>query len=62
MCNFAQIKVSLFWQVLDLPEGKVKFISEMRFISESTKERVPCYRVLDDNGKLIMSSNYAEVG
>uniref|UniRef100_A0A6N2KUP2 3-methyl-2-oxobutanoate dehydrogenase (2-methylpropanoyl-transferring) n=1 Tax=Salix viminalis TaxID=40686 RepID=A0A6N2KUP2_SALVM len=40
-------------QFLDFPGGKVAFTSEMRFISESPKERIPCYRVLDDDGQLI---------
>jgi hypothetical protein len=34
---------------------------EMRFISESTEERVQCYRVLDNDGQLIMCSNFKKV-
>ncbi|XP_068647452.1 2-oxoisovalerate dehydrogenase subunit alpha 2, mitochondrial [Aristolochia californica] len=42
-------------QVLDFPGGTVTLISDMKFMSES-KERVPCYRVLDDNGQQISRS------
>ncbi|GAB4848249.1 hypothetical protein Ancab_002916 [Ancistrocladus abbreviatus] len=38
-------------QVLDFPGGKIGMTSELRFISESNDRRVPCYRVLDDNGR-----------
>ncbi|XP_050241674.1 2-oxoisovalerate dehydrogenase subunit alpha 2, mitochondrial-like [Quercus robur] len=48
-------------QVLDFPGGKVAFTPEMRFISESPVERVHCYRVLDDNGQVIMSSKFKQV-
>ncbi|XP_020680288.1 2-oxoisovalerate dehydrogenase subunit alpha 2, mitochondrial isoform X2 [Dendrobium catenatum] len=48
-------------QVLDFPGGKVTFISEMRFLSESTGERISCYRVLDDNGQTISGSSFKEV-
>ncbi|KAI9164685.1 hypothetical protein LWI28_000288 [Acer negundo] len=48
-------------QVLDFPGGKVAFTPEMKFISESSEERVPCYRVLDDNGQLITSSSFVQV-
>ncbi|EEF46052.1 2-oxoisovalerate dehydrogenase, putative [Ricinus communis] len=40
-------------KILDFPVGKIAFTPEMRFISESPEERIPCYRVLDDNGQLI---------
>lgn len=43
-------------QFLDFPGGQVAFTPEMRFISESRKERIPCYRVLDDDGQLIQGS------
>ncbi|KAH8507619.1 hypothetical protein H0E87_009967 [Populus deltoides] len=43
-------------QFLDFPGGQVAFTPEMRFISESPKERIPCYRVLDDDGQLIQGS------
>ncbi|XP_010546329.1 PREDICTED: 2-oxoisovalerate dehydrogenase subunit alpha 2, mitochondrial [Tarenaya hassleriana] len=49
-------------QALDFPGGKVPFTPEMRFISESSKERVPCYRVLDENGGQIPNSQFVQVG
>ncbi|BAT78736.1 hypothetical protein LR48_Vigan04g167900 [Vigna angularis] len=48
-------------QAIDFPGGKVGFTSEMRFISETAQKRVPCYRVLDDNGELVKYSNYVQV-
>ncbi|KAJ4715352.1 2-oxoisovalerate dehydrogenase subunit alpha 2, mitochondrial-like [Melia azedarach] len=48
-------------QFLDFPGGKVAFTPEMRFISESSDERIPCYRVLDDNGQPIFGSSFVEV-
>ncbi|CAL0319450.1 unnamed protein product [Lupinus luteus] len=48
-------------QGIDFPGGKVAFTSEMRFISDSDHKRVPCYRVLDDNGEIMKFSNYVEV-
>jgi len=48
-------------QVMDFPGGKVAFTPEIQFISESDKERVPCYRVLDDNGQLITNSQFVQV-
>ncbi|XP_021718149.1 2-oxoisovalerate dehydrogenase subunit alpha 2, mitochondrial-like [Chenopodium quinoa] len=38
---------------MDFPGGKVMFTSQMSFIAESGKTRVPCYRVLNDSGELI---------
>ncbi|KAK9058284.1 hypothetical protein SSX86_023124 [Deinandra increscens subsp. villosa] len=38
-------------QVLDFPGGKVKFTQKLIFTSNSTEERVHCYRVLDENGQ-----------
>lgn len=49
-------------QALDFPGGKVPYTPEMRFIPESTEERVPCYRVCDDNGEIIMGSDLVLVG
>ncbi|KAK4370482.1 hypothetical protein RND71_009957 [Anisodus tanguticus] len=40
-------------QTLNFPGGKVPITSQMRFISESSEKRLPCYRVLDDDGYLI---------
>ncbi|KAE9604173.1 putative oxidoreductase [Lupinus albus] len=48
-------------QVVDFPGGTVKFIPEMRFITESFVERTPCYHVLDDNGQTISGSNFVQV-
>ncbi|XP_022768045.1 2-oxoisovalerate dehydrogenase subunit alpha 1, mitochondrial-like [Durio zibethinus] len=47
---------------LDFPGGKVTYTSEMNFITESSRMRVPCYRVLDDNGELIMGGDFQQVG
>ncbi|MED6145630.1 hypothetical protein PIB30_027067 [Stylosanthes scabra] len=47
-------------QVIDFPGGTVKFIPEMRFISESSQERIPCYRVLDDDGQPL-ANNFVQV-
>ncbi|KDP39402.1 hypothetical protein JCGZ_03684 [Jatropha curcas] len=48
-------------QVLDFPGGKVAFTPEVRFLFGSTEERIPCYRVLDDNGQLIENINFTGV-
>ncbi|XP_045816154.1 2-oxoisovalerate dehydrogenase subunit alpha 1, mitochondrial-like isoform X2 [Trifolium pratense] len=48
-------------QVIDFPGGKVAFTSEMRFISDTSHKRVPCYRVLDDNGELMTHTNHVQV-
>ncbi|KAG5525168.1 hypothetical protein RHGRI_031746 [Rhododendron griersonianum] len=48
-------------QALDFPGGTVPFTPEMRFISEASRERIPCYQVLDDNGNLIMHSSFVQV-
>ncbi|CAI0395834.1 unnamed protein product [Linum tenue] len=41
-------------QGLDFPGGHVSYTHSLNFISNSsTQNRVPCYRVLDDNGVLI---------
>ncbi|XP_028757595.1 2-oxoisovalerate dehydrogenase subunit alpha 1, mitochondrial [Neltuma alba] len=48
-------------EAIDFPGGKVEFTSEMRFIPESAEKRVPCYRVLDDDGVPMPDSNYAQV-
>ncbi|KAK7350896.1 hypothetical protein VNO77_09935 [Canavalia gladiata] len=48
-------------KVIDFPGGAVKFIPEMRFISESPQERIPCYRVLDDNGQPILGHNFVQI-
>jgi len=48
-------------QGIDFPGGTVEFIPELKFISESVKERIPCYRVLDDNGQPIVGHNFVQV-
>ncbi|KAH7567969.1 hypothetical protein ACOSP7_009712 [Xanthoceras sorbifolium] len=48
-------------QSLEFPGGKVTYTSEMTFISESQEKRVPCYRVLDDNGDLLLGSHLQQV-
>ncbi|KAM6589319.1 hypothetical protein CsatA_011924 [Cannabis sativa] len=48
-------------QVLDFSGGKISFTPELKFISESPEERVPCYRVLDNNGQIILGSTYVQV-
>ncbi|XP_022766325.1 2-oxoisovalerate dehydrogenase subunit alpha 1, mitochondrial-like [Durio zibethinus] len=48
-------------QALDFPGGKVPYTSEMTFISGSFDQRIPCYRVLDDDGELIRDSDFEKV-
>ncbi|XP_054798735.1 2-oxoisovalerate dehydrogenase subunit alpha 1, mitochondrial-like [Prosopis cineraria] len=48
-------------EVIDFPGGKVAFTSEMRFTPESAEKRVPCYRVLDDDGVPMPYSKYVQV-
>ncbi|CAO2831075.1 unnamed protein product [Amaranthus hypochondriacus] len=43
-------------KALDFPGGKVGITSEMKFISETNGNRVECYRVLGDDGRLLKSS------
>ncbi|XP_047050252.1 2-oxoisovalerate dehydrogenase subunit alpha 2, mitochondrial-like [Lolium rigidum] len=49
-------------QVVDFPGGKLSFVGEMNFVPESKRERIKCYRVLDDDGGIIYSSRFQEVG
>lgn len=51
----------MFRQVVDFPGGKVAFIAEMEFLAELSKERINCYRVLDDDGQTISGSSFKEV-
>lgn len=46
---------------MDFPGSKVSFTPEIHFISESNEERVPCYRVLDDNGQQLPNSQFVPV-
>ncbi|TYI82945.1 hypothetical protein E1A91_D05G257000v1 [Gossypium mustelinum] len=48
-------------QSVDFPGGKVSYTSEMSFISESSQTRVPCYRVLEDDGDLISDCDFQQV-
>lgn len=48
-------------QAIDFPGGNVKFIPQMNFLSESQQHRVPCYRVLDDNGEPIFGTDFLQV-
>ncbi|KEH35602.1 2-oxoisovalerate dehydrogenase E1 component, alpha subunit [Medicago truncatula] len=48
-------------QVIDFPGGNLKFIPQMTFLSESQQHRVPCYRVLDDNGEPIFGTDFVQV-
>ncbi|KAM7529051.1 hypothetical protein LguiB_032461 [Lonicera macranthoides] len=47
---------------LNFPGGNVKFTSDLRFIPESSEERVHCFRVLDDNGLPLISTNSIQIG
>lgn len=49
------------YQVLNFPGGEVKFTPEMKFIPQSSTERIRCYRVLDDNGQPITNRNFVQV-
>ncbi|CAH2036642.1 unnamed protein product, partial [Thlaspi arvense] len=48
-------------QELNFPGGKVGYTSEMKFIPGSTSRRIPCYRVLDEDGKIIPDSDFIPV-
>ncbi|XP_010459854.1 PREDICTED: 2-oxoisovalerate dehydrogenase subunit alpha 1, mitochondrial-like [Camelina sativa] len=48
-------------QELDFPGGNVGCTSEMKFIPESSSRRIPCYRVLDEDGRIIPNSDYFPV-
>ncbi|CAN6903078.1 unnamed protein product [Brassica oleracea] len=48
-------------QELDFPGGKLGSTSKMKFIPESSPLRVPCYRVLDEDGRIIPDSDYIPV-
>ncbi|KAL3638872.1 hypothetical protein CASFOL_016779 [Castilleja foliolosa] len=48
-------------QGMDFPGGRVTFTPQMECISESSEKRVPCYRVLDDNGYTITGSIFEQV-
>ncbi|KAL6515481.1 hypothetical protein OROHE_018515 [Orobanche hederae] len=46
---------------MDFPGGRVTFTSQMKFITQSPEERVPCYRVLDDDGCPVPNSIFEQV-
>ncbi|CAN4121145.1 unnamed protein product [Withania somnifera] len=48
-------------QVMDFPGGKVPVTPQMKFISESSEKRLPCYRVVDDDGYPIPGTIFEEV-
>ncbi|XP_024972530.1 2-oxoisovalerate dehydrogenase subunit alpha 1, mitochondrial-like [Cynara cardunculus var. scolymus] len=48
-------------QGVDFPGGRVAFTSEMSFLPESSEKRVQCYRVLDDNGYPLSSTQFKHV-
>lgn len=54
------IHISLL-QILDFPGGKIKFTPSMRFIPESAEERIPCYRVIGEDGKALDYNNLVQV-
>ncbi|KAL9234217.1 hypothetical protein vseg_009112 [Gypsophila vaccaria] len=43
-------------QGMDFPGGRVMYTSHMSFIPEAAETRVPCYRVLNDNGEPILDN------
>ncbi|KAF3679262.1 2-oxoisovalerate dehydrogenase subunit alpha 2, mitochondrial [Capsicum annuum] len=47
-------------QVMDFPGGKVPITTQMKFIAESSEKRLPCYRVLDDDGYPIPGAIFEE--
>ncbi|WOG97492.1 hypothetical protein DCAR_0416832 [Daucus carota subsp. sativus] len=40
----------------DFPGGKVPFTTKIKFTDDSSKDRIPCYRILDNCGQQIRSS------
>ncbi|XP_009757208.1 2-oxoisovalerate dehydrogenase subunit alpha 1, mitochondrial isoform X1 [Nicotiana tabacum] len=48
-------------QVMDFPGGQLPITPQMKFIAESSEKRLPCYRVLDDDGYPIPGSIFEEV-
>ncbi|KAL8133767.1 2-oxoisovalerate dehydrogenase subunit alpha 1, mitochondrial-like [Apium graveolens] len=41
----------------DFPGGQVPFTTDMKFIAGSSKDRIHCYRILDNSDHQILSSN-----
>ncbi|MCE0482365.1 hypothetical protein HAX54_041052 [Datura stramonium] len=48
-------------QTLNFPGGRVPITPRMKFISELSEKRLPCYRVLDDDGYLIPGTIFEQV-
>ncbi|XP_071716282.1 2-oxoisovalerate dehydrogenase subunit alpha 2, mitochondrial-like [Rutidosis leptorrhynchoides] len=48
-------------QDINFPGGPVPFTHEMRFLPESSETRVPCYRVLDEDGYPFSSSQFPKL-
>ena len=48
-------------QGMDFPGGKVMFTSEMSFIGEHSDKRIPCYRILNDDGENVSDESYQQV-
>ncbi|XP_042067378.1 2-oxoisovalerate dehydrogenase subunit alpha 1, mitochondrial-like [Salvia splendens] len=48
-------------QSIEFPGGRVGFTTQMEFISEATDKRVPCYRVLDDDGFPIAGTRFEQL-
>lgn len=46
---------------VDFPGGRVAFTSEMTFLPESNEKRVQCYRVIDDDGYPLPSTQFHHV-
>lgn len=55
-------QVIFYSQFLDFPGAKVGFINKIKFTAERPQEPVPCFRVLDDHGRLIKDAYMPEVG
>lgn len=61
LCSYIIVKSDEFEQSIEFPGGRVGFTTQMKFISEATDKRVPCYRVLDDDGYPIAGSRFEQV-
>ncbi|KAK4804455.1 hypothetical protein SAY86_004272 [Trapa natans] len=48
-------------QEMDFPGGKVAFTSKLEFIPGNSDRRVPCYRVLDQYGRLLNDAHFEQV-
>ncbi|OMO50265.1 Dehydrogenase, E1 component [Corchorus olitorius] len=48
-------------EAMDFPGGKVAYNFEMKFILGSSEKRIPCYRLLNDDGEPIMNTGFVQV-